>query len=502
MGVEKSLEQDSIWLDASARFSEISLSIMRSLASRANMALDYHLAYSSAFLRFAFGEIEDKLDKGSALNETAKAVNFYQYIPNWAAVSDQELHKHLKSSAFNASLVDYVDSVLEFNRLTNGMYFYTLSAFVSGLDKYGGGIIGAFLEAQQVPHTVVLEVDDVRLLHYINIENNGSLFSSSLPSNSPNILSSFKKDTNTPLLVIYAPVNRYHILDIRKGRSVIEQFVAKGFDVFLLDWGKQWRNMPSMSDYLAYIDQCVEKIKDTTGAKKVSILGYSWGGVLSVIYTSSDRGQKNIKNLILESVHIDFYKDDSILASWFRHLPVEEIAQNSTAIDCRFINLALIMRNPLVHVFDPVIFAMNMSDKSISTGMQFWDDVLRTTAWLADTPVIPSIFFEKLLKGLYKENRLIHKRLEIEAVVPRTDKESNARITTIDLEKITVPILNIIGDFDDICPPAASLPIIDATSSKDKSTIRSPCGHIELCVSTYAHQKLWPQVVEWLRARD
>ena len=79
---------------------------------------------------------------------------------------------------------------------------------------------------------------------------------------------------------------------------------------------------------------------------------------------------------------------------------------------------------------------------------------------------------------------------------------ANSTQETIDLEKITMPVLNIVGDFDDICPPAASLPVEDMVAARDKSTVKVPCGHIELSVSAYAHERLWPQVVEWLSDRD
>lgn len=91
--------------------------------------------------------------------------------------------------------------------------------------------------------------------------------------------------------------------------------------------------MPSTSDYVSYIDRCVGQIKNMTGVERVSILGYGWRCVLSVICASSDNGQRNIKNLVLESAHIDFCKDNSILASWFRHLPIDRIAENFNAID-------------------------------------------------------------------------------------------------------------------------------------------------------------------------
>src|ERR1700734_788747 len=40
-----------------------------------------------------------------------------------------------------------------------------------------------------------------------------------------------------PLLLVFALMNRPHILDLRPGHSFVEFMVGQGYDVFLLDWG-------------------------------------------------------------------------------------------------------------------------------------------------------------------------------------------------------------------------------------------------------------------------
>ena len=172
---------------------------------------------------------------------------------------------------------------------------------------------------QETPHEVVYRTDDVRLLHYCQVWNNES-----------------RIKYITPLVIVYAPINSYHIMDIRRGRSIVEHFVTAGFDVYLVDWGRQLNNKSSLSDYVNYVHKSIEHVKKLTHSKQVSILGYSWGGVLSMIYASIRR--ENVKNLILQSAHVDFDKDSSILASWFRRLPLDDIAREFDSIDCRFIN--------------------------------------------------------------------------------------------------------------------------------------------------------------------
>ena len=74
-----------------------------------------------------------------------------------------------------------------------------------------------------------------------------------------------------------------------------------------------------------------------------------------------------------------------------------------------------------------------------------------------------------------------------------------------------MPILNIVGNKDDLVSPNSSVPITDCdngygygcvVSSKDKRLIEFPSDHIELCISYDAHKNLWPQVIEWLKERS
>ena len=66
------------------------------------------------------------------------------------------------------------------------------------------------------PSEVVYEEDHVKLLHY---PGNGQV------------------KHETPLVFVFALVNRPYILDILPNKSVVSHFVKAGFDTYLIDWG-------------------------------------------------------------------------------------------------------------------------------------------------------------------------------------------------------------------------------------------------------------------------
>ena len=57
----------------------------------------------------------------------------------------------------------------------------------------------------------------------------------------------YRRDTPAvyaePVLICYALVNRPYIVDLQPDRSVVKQLLARGFEVYLIDWG-----VPSAAD--------------------------------------------------------------------------------------------------------------------------------------------------------------------------------------------------------------------------------------------------------------
>jgi poly(3-hydroxyalkanoate) synthetase len=74
--------------------------------------------------------------------------------------------------------------------------------------------------------------------------------------------------------------------------------------------------------------------------------------------------------------------------------------------------------------------------------------------------------------------------------------------TIADLKRIVMPLLNVIGDRDDIVNPASSEPLPGLVSSADKQNLHYPTGHMGAAVSSDSLKRLWPQIASWLAARD
>ena len=111
-----------------------------------------------------------------------------------------------------------------------------------------------------------------------------------------------------PVLIVMATTNRGYILDMVPGMSFIEFLLKRGYDVYMLDWiaPKPEEKSLRMEDYvLDFIPDCVRRVQQDSGEEDVSVIGYCFGGVLSLLY-GSIFNDGPMKNLICFTTPIDF----------------------------------------------------------------------------------------------------------------------------------------------------------------------------------------------------
>ena len=203
----------------------------------------------------------------AAKEEGTQQKNFYE---KWLQITDAELETGLRSEVFTSVLSEFVNAHIELRRVMREAG-YPVLYFGWLFDSY----VRSFMIFASLPKDydfasfdVVYSKGRTRLLHYHSLDSS--------------------KESNKPLLLIYAPINKFHIMDISKDRSVVRNLLSKGLDVYLLDWGfPDWNDSGlSLEDYVSYVQDAVQVIKDNSNLDKISILGYCWGGIISLCYAA------------------------------------------------------------------------------------------------------------------------------------------------------------------------------------------------------------------------
>jgi polyhydroxyalkanoate synthase subunit PhaC len=170
--------------------------------------------YNSIYF-MAFREVYNK-SNGNII--TKSAVTFYN---DWLRLLDKELDIKLKSSSFTSLLSRYVNLLVELRTILReaGYPVYYIGWL---FDSYVRNIM-VFASTEKdfdlAPFDIMSVKAKTRLLHYHN--NIGAK----------------DEDKRHTLLIICAPINRFHIKDISQDRSVVKSLLSKGLDVHMLDWG-------------------------------------------------------------------------------------------------------------------------------------------------------------------------------------------------------------------------------------------------------------------------
>jgi len=100
-------------------------------------------------------------------------------------------------------------------------------------------------EVGSTPYEIVYEEDRVRVKHYSRNEN-------------------AENKLKTPLLVVYALINRETMLDLQPDRSVVKTFMQEGIDLYMVDWGypKRKDRFLTIDDHVnGYMNNIVDLIR-------------------------------------------------------------------------------------------------------------------------------------------------------------------------------------------------------------------------------------------------
>jgi polyhydroxyalkanoate synthase len=292
---------------------------------------------------------------------------------------------------------------------------------------------------------------------------------------------------DVPLLFVYALINRPYILDLQPDRSVVRRMLDAGFDVYLIDWGEpsQLDTALALSDYVnRYMDNCVDVVRDRAGVDAINLLGYCMGGTMSAMYAALHPAK--VRNLGLMAAGLCFDDTGGILELWGdeEFFDPETVADTLGNVPAEFLDVGFALMDP-VHNYVTKYGTLydNIDDED------FVKNFARMERWLNDPIDVAGAVFREFIEDVYQENRLYRNELELDG-------------EHVDLNRITMPVLQVVGEYDHLIPPEASTPFNDVVGSDDTAVMEFSTGHIGLSVSSATHEDLWPDVAEWFAERS
>jgi polyhydroxyalkanoate synthase len=313
------------------------------------------------------------------------------------------------------------------------------------------------------PNDIVCETRLYRLLHYHSL---------------------VKKISPTPILVVYALVNKSYVLDLQPNKSWIRHLLAQGFDIYLLDWKSPTRmdKYVSFDEYVnSYIDDCVEIVQNNNSADKITLHGYCMGSSMSAMYTSLH--QEKIKNLVTIAPVIDTSKDTTVIANISRQMDIDKLVSTIGNLPPEKLYEVYSILKPFKQGVNKYFNLVENIDNE-----SFVQNFLRIEKWLYDTPPIAGETIKQWINDIYKNNMLFKNQFKLGKAL-------------VDLKKINVPLLNIVAEEDHLVSPECSVPLNEVVSSEDRRLIRFHTGHVGLIASSYSQNNVLPKVGQWLKTR-
>jgi polyhydroxyalkanoate synthase len=313
------------------------------------------------------------------------------------------------------------------------------------------------------PHELVYQEDRVRLKHY--------------PPETARL--------KTPLLLVPTLFNRETLLDLQPDRSVVHTLLKAGVEIYLIDWGFPSRmdQFLTLDDHInGYMDNIMDFIRRRHGISQVNLMGVCLGGTFAVIYAALH--PKKIRNLVTTVAPIHFDTPKGLLHIWLKEIDVDRLVDAFGNLPGNLVNMAFLLLNPPRLLLDKYLgFLENMDQKD------FVENFIRMEKWIFDSPDVPGETVRQLIKDLYQENRLVQSQMKLGG-------------RRVDLGQVTMPLLNIYGQFDHLVPPDACEVLTKKVGSQDTEDLCLDTGHIGMYVSARFQREIVPQIAAWLLARE
>ena len=294
-----------------------------------------------------------------------------------------------------------------------------------------------------------------------------------------------------PVLLVPSLINRWYVLDLCSGASVVEALVGAGLDVWCVDWGiaeDEDRHL-AWDDVIARLLRFSRLVLRRTNNASISMLGYCMGATLTAI--GATLLGSRVGRMVNLAGPIDFSESGTlglfVDSRWF-HADAIADAGNIAATQMQNGFIALDPGSPSRRW--RAARSKLLGGPREESGGEQPGALSRWAAldhWAADNISFPAAAYRTYIGSLYQRNELAL-------------GQHVALGERIDLGALTCPILTVVAERDAICPPRAALALNFLAGSKDVRELRIAGGHVGAVVGGKAAASLYPALIDFFGA--
>ena len=291
----------------------------------------------------------------------------------------------------------------------------------------------------------------------------------------------------TPVLLVPSLINRHYVLDLTPGKSFVEWLVARGHDVYVIDWGTpgpedRYLTFDTIAD--RYLGRALRHVSRASSRGAAHVLGYCMGGTLAAVHLAAHESAHAASFCAL-ATPVRFADDPSLIGAWSRAESFDAGALVAALgnVPWQLLQSAFHLLRPTL----PIAKATHVLDRAWND--EFLDGFLALETWGNDNVSFPGACFQTYVEALYREDALAQGTFRLSG-------------RPAPLSAITCPTLTVTFAHDNIVPEASAAPLHDLIGAVDKHRLHLPGGHVGAVVSRKAAKGLWPTIARWWEARD
>ncbi|MGB3302634.1 MAG: alpha/beta fold hydrolase [Gordonia sp. (in: high G+C Gram-positive bacteria)] len=287
-----------------------------------------------------------------------------------------------------------------------------------------------------------------------------------------------------PLLIVFSMISKAYILDLAPGNSFIEHLLHGGFDVYLLDWGEA-DERDALNGFEYYVDgvipAAVREVCDRSKADEVSILGYCFGGVFTLLH-GAHHPDSPVRTHTVMACPVDLEPMD-IGVSMLGGADIEELLDDNGNVPADVVYSAFRSLTPTADITGYVDLLEKLWNDDYVKAYQAMN------GWASDHVPLAGELARQLVDQLLERNALVNGTFVVDG-------------DRVSLKAIKVPFLAVLGEKDHIVPAAAASPVMDLVGSEQKTELRLPAGHIGLVVGRTAAKTTVPTIIDFLQKQS
>ncbi|MCS0788122.1 alpha/beta fold hydrolase [Cytobacillus firmus] len=292
------------------------------------------------------------------------------------------------------------------------------------------------------------------------------------------------KKYKIPVFLVYSLVNQPFILDLGPQNSLIEALTNSGYDVYLLDFGIPGYEDKeiTMDDYITeYIQKGVKRALYHAKAEEITVMGFCLGGTFAAIYAAI--ADEPVKNLVLSVAPVDF-SIVPVFDKW-----AEELRNGDWSLDSIFEAWGLIpsfaIKSGMRLFTSPIYYSPYLSLLARADDEAYASRWKRFSQWTDGHIPFAGAALKQINYDLLKENKLVNGTLTV--------GERKAV-----LSNIKANLLAVASDHDRLVPKEQIFPVMNLTSSTDKTFHLLQGGHANLT----SEGKVPDYLDKWLSSRS